>query len=45
MVGLKAYTTNSSYRIAGLTYLSVSTVNKIYARAIKRGFEAYYNII
>ena len=45
VVTLKAYTTKSSHEIAGLTYLSISAVNKIYARIIKRGFEAHHNII
>jgi hypothetical protein len=45
MVALKAYTTKSSHEIASITYLSISAVNKIYVRAIKRGFEAYYNVI
>ena len=39
VVALKAYTTKSSAEIAALTDLSVPSVNRIYAEAIKRGFD------
>ena len=39
VVALKAYTTKSSAEIAALTELSVPSVNRIYAEAIKRGFD------
>ncbi|KAJ5160333.1 uncharacterized protein N7482_007337 [Penicillium canariense] len=39
VVALKAYTSKSSHEIATITNLSISAVNKIYARAIERGFE------
>ena len=41
VVALKAYTTKSAHEIADITQLSVSTVNRIYARAIERGFDAH----
>ena len=41
VVALRAYTTKSSSEIAYLTGLSISSVNRIYARAIKRGFNLH----
>ncbi|KAF3398135.1 hypothetical protein F1880_006348 [Penicillium rolfsii] len=39
VVALRAYTTKTSKEIAKIVDLSVSTVNRIYARAIERGFD------
>ena len=39
VVALKAYTTKSSAEIAALTELSIPSVNRIYAEAIRRGFD------
>ena len=39
VVALKAYTAKSSAEIAALTGLSVPSVNRIYAEAIRRGFD------
>ena len=41
VVALRAYTTKSSGEIALLTGLSVSSVNRIYARAVARGFNPH----
>jgi transposase len=41
VVALRAYTTKSSSEIARLTGLSTSSVNRIYARAIERGFNPH----
>jgi hypothetical protein len=40
VVALRAFTTKISGEIARMTGLSVSTVNRIYARAIERGFNS-----
>jgi hypothetical protein len=40
-VALRAYTTKSSSEIARLTGLSTSSVNRIYACAIERGFNPH----
>lgn len=44
-VALKAYTDKTSSQIAAITGLSVSTINRIYAKAIERGFEPHHNVI
>lgn len=41
VVALRAYTTKTSSEIACLTGLSISSVNRIYARAIERGFNPH----
>jgi transposase len=45
VVALKAYTPKSSAEIATLTDLSVPSVNRIYAEAIKRGFDPYRTMV
>lgn len=45
VVALKAYTDKSSLQIAAITGLSVSTINRIYAKAIERGFEPNHTVI
>ncbi len=41
VVALKAYTTKSTTEIAILTELSVPSMNRMYAEAIKRGFNSH----
>jgi transposase len=41
VVTLRAFTTKSSSEIANLKGLSISSVNRIYARAIERGFNPH----
>jgi transposase len=45
VVALKAYTPKSSAEIAALTDLSVPSVNRIYAEAIKRGFDPHRTMV
>jgi transposase len=45
VVALKAYTTKSSAEIAALTELSVPSVNRIYAEAVKRGFDLHRTMV
>jgi hypothetical protein len=45
VIALKAYTTKSSAEIAALTELSVPSVNRIYAEAIKRGFDPHRTMV
>lgn len=45
VVALRAYTDKSSSQIAAITGLSVSTVNRIYAKAIERGFDPHRGVI
>ncbi|KAF3389559.1 hypothetical protein F1880_003459 [Penicillium rolfsii] len=45
VVALRAYTTKTSQEIAKIVDLSISTVNRIYARAIERGFDPVHTKI
>jgi transposase len=45
VVALRAYTTKTSSEIAKIVDLSVTTVNRIYARAIERGFDPIHTKI
>jgi transposase len=45
VVALRAYTSKTSQEIAKIVDLSISTVNRIYARAIERGFDPIHTKI
>ena len=45
VVALRAYTTKTSAEIAKIVDLSIATVNRIYARAIERGFDPIHTKI
>jgi transposase len=45
VVALRAYTTKTSAEIAKIVDLSITTVNRIYARAIERGFDPIHTKI